>query len=103
MRGGRGEQQHIAGEEEARRGGVKDGGMCEEMRTVCESDGSLHLPLSSRRTNYKVMDSRLITRATRGFKLAGSWCRAWCDEQGQEGRQERRRGGAWVQREDEVM
>lgn len=63
------------------------------MRTVCESDGSLHLPLSSRRTNYKVMDSRLITRATRGFKLAGSWCRAWCDEQGQEGREEKRRGG----------
>lgn len=41
---------------------------------VCVSDGSLHLPLSPRRTNYKVMDSRLITGASSGFKLAGSWC-----------------------------
>lgn len=49
---------------------------------VCLSDGSLHLPLSSRRTNYKVMDSRLITRATSGFKLAEPW--------------------TWVQRENEV-
>lgn len=60
-------------------GGVRDEDV--EMRIVClcESDGSLHLPLSSCRTNYKVMDSRLISRATSGFKLAGSWCRAWCD------------------------
>lgn len=72
-----------------RNGGVKDE-EGEETRVVClrESDGSLHLPLSSRRTNYKVMDSRLISRATTGVKLAGSWCHAWCD--GEEGRQ---RGG----------
>lgn len=81
------------GESEGR--GSKDGGMSEEMRTVClcgsisESDGSLHLSLSSSRTNYKVMDSRLITRAMSGFKLAGSWCRPWCDGEGQE----RREGG----------
>lgn len=53
---------------------------------MSESDGSLHLPLSSRRTNYKVMDSRLITRAMSGFKLVGSWCRVWCDGEGQERR-----------------
>lgn len=63
---------------------------------VCLSDGSLHLPLSSRRTNYKVMDSRLITRATSGFKLAEPWSRAWSDGEGQE------RRGTWVQRENEV-
>lgn len=74
------------------------------MRTAClcesltESDGASHLPLSSHRTNYKVMDSRLITRATSGFKLAGSWCRAWCDGEGQEGG-----GVSWVLREDEAM
>lgn len=73
-------------------GGVKDEGV--EMRIVClcESDRSLHLPLSSRRTNYKVMDSRLISRATSGFKLAGLWCRTWCD--GEE------LGVTWVLRED---
>lgn len=54
---------------------------------VSESDGSPHLPLSSSRTNYKVMDSRLITRATGGFKLAGSSCHAWCDGERQEGRE----------------
>lgn len=59
--------------------------LSEETRVcVCLSDGSLHLPLSSRRTNYKVMDSRLITRATRGFKLAEPWSRAWSDGEGQE-------------------
>lgn len=63
---------------------------------VCLSDGSLHLPLFSRRTNYKVMDSRLITRATSGFKLAEPWSRAWSDGEGQE------RRGTWVQRENEV-
>lgn len=76
------------------RGGVKDEGQrrkgCVRKRGLCgsmsESDGSLHLPLSSRRTNYKVMDSRLITRAMSGFKLAGSWCRVWCDGEGQERR-----------------
>lgn len=67
-----------------------------ESACVCLSDGSLHLPLSSRRTNYKVMDSRLITRATSGFKLAEPWSRAWCDGEGQE------RRATWVQREDEV-
>lgn len=75
--------------------------LSEEMRVcvcvcVCLSDGSLHLPLSSRRTNYKVMDSRLITRATSGFKLAEPWSRAWSDGEGQE------RRGTWVQRENEV-
>jgi len=60
--------------------------LCE---SVSESDGSLPLSLSSRRTNYKVMDSRLITRVTSGFKLARSWCGAWCDG----AKQERREGG----------
>ena len=50
-------------------------GTCEECASLrvslSESDGSLHLPLSSRRTNYKVMDSRLITSGTSGFELAG--------------------------------
>lgn len=50
-----------------------------------ESDGSLRLPLSSCRTNYQVMDSRLITGATSGFKLAGRRCRIWSDGDGQEG------------------
>lgn len=50
-----------------------------------ESDGSLRLPLSSCRTNYQVIDSRLITRATSGFKLAGRRCRIWSDGDGQEG------------------
>lgn len=50
-----------------------------------ESDGPLQLPLSSCRTNYQVMDSRLITGATSGFKLAGRRCRIWSDGDGQEG------------------
>ncbi len=45
----------VKGESQRRREEMR---MCE---SVSESDGSLRLPLSSRRTNYKVMDSRLIT------------------------------------------
>ena len=39
------------------------------MRVVClsESEGSLRLPLPSCRTNYKVIDSRLISGASGGF------------------------------------
>lgn len=59
-------RQHIAGRRQ-RAGEVKDEGQrWRDVRGLCESlsesDGSLHLPLSSRRTNYKVMDSRLITK-----------------------------------------
>lgn len=39
------------------------------------------------------MDSRLITGATSGFKLAGQRRRNWSDGDGQEGRKEREAGG----------
>lgn len=63
------------------------GRMLEETRT-CEcrslsgSDGSVRPPLSSRRTNYEVIDSGLITGAASGFKLAGWWRRACRDGEG---------------------
>lgn len=50
--------------------------------SLSESDGSLRLPFSSCRTNYQVTDSRLITGATSGFKLAGRRCRIWSDGRG---------------------
>lgn len=49
--------------------------------------------LSSCRTNYRVMDRRLITGATSGFKLAGQQRRSWCDGDGQEGRKDGEAGG----------
>lgn len=68
---------------------------CLRKQGLCESqsgsDGSFHLPLSSRRTNYKVIDSGLITGATSGFKLAGWWCCACRDGE--------RRGERGVQRD----
>lgn len=89
MRGGQDRATHSREETEGR-GVVKDEGQrWRDVRGLCESlsesDGSLHLPLSSRRTNYKVMDSRLITS---GFKLAGWWCRVRFDGEGtgEEGR-----------------
>lgn len=71
-------------------GCLRKQGLCE---SLSGSDGSFHLPLSSHRTNYKVIDSGLITRATSGFKLAGWWCCACRDgERGQ--REEGREGGS---------
>lgn len=52
-------------------------------RSLSGSNGSLCPPLSSRRTNYEVIDSGLITWAASGFKLAGWWRLA-------------RRDGGWV-------
>lgn len=77
------------------------GRMLEETRTcdcrsLSGSDGSVRPPLSSRRTNYEVIDSGLITGAASGFKLAGWWRRA-CRDGGEDGRL-----GAGVLRRDDV-
>lgn len=45
------------------------------------------------RTNYQLMDSRLITGATGSFKLAGQQRRNWSDGDGREGRKEREADG----------
>lgn len=66
--------------------------LCE---SISESDGSLYLPLSSHRTNYKVMDSRLITRATEALNELDLCVTP--DGEGHERREEKRR------RDDEVM
>lgn len=44
--------------------GKEDAECASLSESICESDGSLHLPLSSRRTNYRLTDSGLIARAT---------------------------------------
>lgn len=75
-RRGASEGQRRAGPGSETEGCLREQGLCE---SLSGSDGSFHLPLSSRRTNYKVIDSRLITGATSGFKLAGWWCCACRD------------------------